>query len=240
MYCTKCGAKIEEKNKFCPQCGSEISSKMNPAAENLNTGSAAPAEDEEKSAPDRLAAKLKDIFFSGIDLPADKEYLYFPGLKHRNSVYGVSLVIEKILMALTSIAGVIYIIQQIHLAEGYKLMIYIIGFIVATLPFVMIGEVFGLIKSILKYEKKDMKGNYDPKLFLGLTIFSYVIAFVAMFPFLNPSETESAKWMLVIGFGSFYDLLKYFSFTIILLIISGIVSITIQNVMLVKKEEEQK
>lgn len=238
MFCRKCGNQITEDAKFCTKCGTAIDTyrKKESPSQNSNKDGVYKAEkvynansvirkfENRQYDTGKKYSTFKKMIIDIIGYKTDRDYLYYPNINNREAVYCVSFILEKIFLAIGVIIGIAYIIEQIQLDEGYKIIIYVIGFLVAVVPYQIVSAIFDLIVKVLKYEKKDIKDLNKSNLFLVLEVAAYVMSIFAMLPFINPSDARQAEWLVTVGMGNFFDIIECFAFTIICLIGSGIVT----------------
>ena len=250
VYCTKCGNIISESARFCSKCGTKVRSQNNEQEEYVQTTQSEvfkiekeTVEFEAKQKAENISedksedvSNFKDLIKGIINLDVGNDFLYFPNMKYRATIYLIVTIIAKLLYILGTIMGILYVIEQIKLGEGYKFPVYIIGFIVAVVPYAIPGGIFDCITDFMQYEKSDIKKGYEPKMFLGLNILSGIMAIVAMMPFLNPSDARQAEWLLTIGIGDFFDIIECFGLSIILVILSGGIAYLSEHIMLNKSE----
>ena len=154
---------IVEEN-FCSERKPEF---VNPKSNTDSFEKVTLDESEKKSEGDDTES-FKDLFRGLLDSLENEDYLFFKDLKHRAKIQLISLVLSKVLLGLGAIAGIVYIIQETRAGEGYKLGFYIIGFLIAIMPYMIPSGLFDCVTEILDFQKDSIKKEYDPKLYLGL------------------------------------------------------------------------
>ncbi|WP_027295738.1 zinc ribbon domain-containing protein [Robinsoniella sp. KNHs210] len=211
MYCNNCGSKIEEEWTSCPYCGENLIGKQ-------------------EVRPMAQQQKVND---------KKDEYVFLP------SFYGSGR--EKLKFALhiiTIIFGIwaggmiiSYIYSEIKADEGYKILLYMIRFLYACGPYLILGFIADELELLVKLQKNRIVNNYSCKVILLVECAYIIMVVLGGIFFLTPSLAEELALFAAVANDSIADVLITLKGPLVLLIIGGVVKYFFDERMLVNEKE---
>lgn len=184
MFCTKCGKEItNDTAKYCPRCGSEISktievisNKMEEFKDSIdkNTNTIEQLEDLKCSSENHKkilsddkcdsSKEIKYLFFKNIS--GEKREKINKKLNHGNKI------VEIIIAFLT----IYFIYEQIELAENYKLIIYVIRYIIFILPFGFFASAYEEVYKLFSIEENKKNKQLNTKTIVAKIIYLLLLS----------------------------------------------------------------
>lgn len=211
MYCNNCGSKLEQEWTSCPFCGENLIGKQE----------VRPMVQQQK------VNEKKDeyVFLTGF-YGSGREKLKF------------ALRIITIIVEIWVVGMIIsYIYREIKADEGYKILLYIIRFLYACGPYLIMKFIVEELEFLVKLQKNRIVDNYSCKVILLMECVYIIIVILAGFLFLNSSLAEEFTLIVAVANDSIADTLMTLKGPVILLVVGGVIKYFIDEKMLVNEKE---
>lgn len=231
MFCTKCGKEItNDTAKYCPRCGSEISktievisNKMEESKDSIdkNTNTIEQQEDLKCSSENHKKILSNDKCDSSKEI----KYLFFKNLsgekreRLNQRLNNGNKIVEIIIALLT----VYFIYQQIELAENYKLIIYVIRYIIFILPFGFFANVYEEVYKLFSIEENKKNKLLSTKTIVVKIIY-LLLLFAIMHRLTDPTGDTIGLLRIIVKDNfilAFLDYLSHIKFELLSLVILG-------------------
>lgn len=218
MFCRKCGAKIEENQKFCTACGIQIENREQRKYD---------TETEIIERPETESSK------------EDTEYAFLTDCGSRDKVMRIIKWSEKITEVIAAILTVLFIVEKMELAEGYRFSVYLLGYFTVIAPLFLIYAIENTAERLMEYQVSQLKPTCSRNVLFGAVILELILTFVAVFPFLFANDMEKAGWAMLIGFGGVMNLIMHFKMSILCIILTVAIDLYIAHTMIRREDGEK-
>ena len=180
MFCHQCGKKVDEDSIYCGNCGAKLKMKTEEQPTQESTASTVISAED----------KSDDTNITHIDIntPLMSDYVFLNDIPYRDMIPKILKYIHNGIDIIGVLLFLVFVKEQIDEGANYKIMIYVIRYIINFALLFLSIEIIKQIIILFKIKYSDIKNNTKKTIILVWNIMIILLLIIGTYILKNPSN----------------------------------------------------